>query len=138
MAYIHYDSKSNGVTYASVYESYREAGKVETRRIETLGRVVDKDNGIFSRRGKTFKYTVGEGKTAVPDTILAEPIIPQTEKLILDFGDAWFSIVCLPISRKTAMPKSGTRPKQWNAHILPLCSRKHCRCQYIDYHGIRT
>jgi len=90
MAYIHYDSKSNGVTYASVYESYREAGKVKTRRIETLGRVVDKDNGIFSCRGKVFKYTIEEGKTAVPDTILTEPIIPETERLILDFGDAWF------------------------------------------------
>ena len=47
MAYIHYDQKPNGTIYASVYESYRDKGKVKTRRIENLGRVVDKQNGLF-------------------------------------------------------------------------------------------
>lgn len=90
MAYIHYDLKSNGVTYASVYESYRDAGKVKTRRVETLGRVIDKDNGIFSRNGELFQYTVERGREPVPDTVQAESPTLETEKLILDFGDAWF------------------------------------------------
>ena len=44
MAYIHYDQKSNGVIYASLYESFRDKGKVKTRRVENLGRVIDKNN----------------------------------------------------------------------------------------------
>lgn len=38
MAYIHYDQKSNGVIYASLYESFRDKGKVKTRSMEKLGR----------------------------------------------------------------------------------------------------
>lgn len=44
MAYIHYDQKSIGVIYASLYESFRDKGKVKTRRVENLGRVIDKNN----------------------------------------------------------------------------------------------
>jgi len=90
MAYIHYDSKANGVVYASVYESFREAGKVNTKRIETLGRVIDRENGIFRKHGELFQYTIESGKQAVPDTIQTETVLPDHEKLILDFGDAWF------------------------------------------------
>ena len=32
MAYIHYDQKSNGVIYASLYESFRDKGKVNQAR----------------------------------------------------------------------------------------------------------
>lgn len=91
MAYIHYDTKANGVTYASLYESYREEGKVKTRRVETLGRVIDKENNIFRQKGITFHYVIGEGRKDVPESALPEePIVPEVEKLILDFGDAWF------------------------------------------------
>ena len=91
MAYIHYDQKSNGAIYASVYESFRENGKVKTRRIENLGRVIDKDNNIFVQKGVTYQYVLGEGRREVPPpTLPAEPIVPESEKLILDFGDAWF------------------------------------------------
>jgi len=88
MAYIHYDTKGNGVEYASVYESYRDSGKVRTRMVETLGRVVDKGNGIFSSRGKPFKYTVGIGRQELPKGFGGTH--PTPERLILDFGDAWF------------------------------------------------
>lgn len=91
MAYIHYDEKPNGVIYASVYESYREKGKVKTRRIENLGRVIDKEKHIFQQKGATFQYIVGKGRREVPSWGLpTESIVPETEKLILDFGDAWF------------------------------------------------
>ncbi len=36
MSYIHYDQKSNGVIYASLYESFRDKGKVKTRRVKIL------------------------------------------------------------------------------------------------------
>ena len=58
MAYIHYDPKPNGVVYACVCESYREKGKVKTRRGESLGRVIDKENNIFERGVRTFSWTV--------------------------------------------------------------------------------
>ena len=91
MAYIHYDQKPNGVIYASLYESYRDKGKVKTRRTENLGRVIDKENNIFCQKGVTFQYIIGEGRKEVPSSALpAEPVVPETEKLILDFGDAWF------------------------------------------------
>lgn len=90
MAYIHYDSKPNGAVYASVYESYRVNGDVKTKRIETLGRVIDKDKGIFSHYGKLFQYSVESGRSNIPDSVQTESVIPETEKLILDFGDAWF------------------------------------------------
>ncbi len=90
MAYIHYDPKPNGAEYACIYESYREGGKVKTRRGENLGRVIDKEHGIFRRKGITFMYTVEDGYSEVPDTIQTESVVPDKEKLILDFGDSWF------------------------------------------------
>ena len=91
MAYIHYDEKPNGAVYACIYESYREKGKVKTRRGENLGRVIDKENNIFRQKGTTYQYIIGEGRKDVPDIALPkEPVVPDNEKLILDFGDAWF------------------------------------------------
>ena len=91
MAYIHYDEKPNGAIYACIYESYRDKGKVKTRRGENLGRVIDKENNIFRQKGITYQYILGEGRKDVPDyALLSESVVPETEKLILDFGDAWF------------------------------------------------
>ena len=91
MAYIHYDEKPNGAVYACIYESYRDNGKVKTRRGENLGRVIDKENNVFRQKGVTYQYIIGEGRKDVPDTALPkETVVPDTEKLILDFGDAWF------------------------------------------------
>lgn len=90
MAYIHYDQKSNGVIYASLYESYRDGKKVKTRRLENLGRVVDKTNNIFCQRGTTFQYVIGKGRQEVPASFNTESLIPEKERLILDFGDSWF------------------------------------------------
>lgn len=91
MSYIHYDEKPNGAIYACIYESYRDNGKVKTRRGENLGRVIDKENNIFRQKGVTFQYVMGEGRKDVPDTAMPEEqVVPEKEKLILDFGDAWF------------------------------------------------
>lgn len=90
MSYIHYDQKANGVTYASVYESYRDNGKVKTRRLENLGRVVDKEKGIFCHKGTMFQYSIETGRNDVPDVFPDEKVVPEQEKLILDFGDSWF------------------------------------------------
>lgn len=65
MAYIHYDQKSNGVIYASLYESFRDKGKVKTRHMENLGRVIDKQNNIFCQKGITYQYVLGEGHFCV-------------------------------------------------------------------------
>ena len=91
MSYIHYDKKQNGAIYAYIYESYREKDKVKTRRGETLGRVIDKENNIFRQKGITYQYVLGEGRKDVPDTAIPnESIVPDKEKLILDFEDTWF------------------------------------------------
>ena len=91
MSYIHYDEKPNGAIYACIYESYRDKGRVKTRRGENLGRVIDKEHNIFRQKGVTYQYIIGEGRKDVPDSALPmESIIPDTEKMILDFGDAWF------------------------------------------------
>ena len=90
MAYIHYDEKSSGAIYASVYESYREGGNVKTRRKETLGRVIDKDKGLFRQHGKVYQFTIEGGRNDTPEVFPEEQIVPTEEKLILDFGDSWF------------------------------------------------
>jgi len=59
--------------------------------MENLGRVIDKENNIFCQKGVTYQYVLGEGRREVPPSALpSEPVVPETEKLILDFGDAWF------------------------------------------------
>ena len=90
MAYIHYDQKGNGATYASVYESYRDKGTVRTKRIENLGRVIDRENGIFRQKGVTFQFTVESGRTPLAEPVQSGSATPESEKLILDFGDSWF------------------------------------------------
>ena len=91
MAYIHYDQKSIGVIYASLYESFRDKGKVKTRRVEKLGRVIDKNHNIFCQKGITYQYVLSEGRREVRLSALpSEPVVPESEKLIRDFGDAWF------------------------------------------------
>lgn len=82
--------KSKGVIYASLYESFRDNGKVNTRRKENWP-VIDKENNIFCQKGITYQYVLGEGRREVPSSALpSEPVVPETEKLMLDFGDAWF------------------------------------------------
>lgn len=90
MSYIHYDKKSDGTEYASVYQSYREKGKVKTKRLETLGRVLDKSSGIFRDRKGVFQFTVATGRGPAPEEFQSRYPNHEAEQLILDFGDSWF------------------------------------------------
>lgn len=92
MAHIHIDRKPNGVGYASLRESYRdEEGQVKTRVLEALGRVVDEQNNIFIQKGVRYQYVIDVGRCEVPEELTpVESVLPDKEKLILDFGDGWF------------------------------------------------
>lgn len=89
--YIAYDMK-NGVKYAKVCSGKRVGGKVVTSQ-KSLGRVVDEAKGIYhNREYGFFTYDLETGTC----TKVSDPDIPpirrknRKEKLILDFGDAWF------------------------------------------------
>ena len=79
--FIRYEQK-NGVEYASVYRAKRVGAK-KVNDIEWLGRVIDKEKGIYkSRERGTFTFTLDNG--------VVEQQPPIMEKLILDFGDSYF------------------------------------------------
>jgi hypothetical protein len=81
--FIHYDIK-NGIEYASVYTPQRIQGK-KINNPEYLGRVVDKEKGIYqSRRKGFFVYSIANGYSDEKYLQCS----PQ-EKLILDFGDSF-------------------------------------------------
>lgn len=88
--YIGYDIK-NGIKYAKLCKSMRIDGKVKTIQ-KSLGRVLDEANGIYqSRERGVFTYDLQTDTYGVPDSALI-PVVRRNkaEKLILDFGDAWF------------------------------------------------
>ena len=79
--FIRYDVR-NGVEYASVYRAKRVDGK-KTNDIEWLGRVVDKEKGLYqSKRRGLFQYILNSNTVDYLPT--------SSEKLILDFGDSFF------------------------------------------------
>ena len=79
--FIRYEQK-NGVEYASVYRA-RRIGSKKINDIEWLGRVIDKEKGIYKSRDRgIFTFTLNGG--------LAEQTPVMAEKLILDFGDSYF------------------------------------------------
>jgi len=77
--FIRYEQK-NGVEYASVYRAKRIGAK-KTNDIEWLGRVIDREKGLYrSRERGIFSFTLNGGY--VEQQIAGE-------KLILDFGDSY-------------------------------------------------
>ena len=48
------------MTFVELYESFRDKGKLKSRRVENLGRVIDKENNIFCQKGVTYQYILGE------------------------------------------------------------------------------
>jgi len=79
--FIRYEQK-NGIEYASVYRAKR-IGSKKTNDVEWLGRVIDKEKGIYrNRENGTFTFTLDGG------TVEQYPAI--VEKFILDFGDSYF------------------------------------------------
>lgn len=92
MAYIRYITKSNGHEYASLADTIRNGNKVKQDYLGNLGRVVDKDAGVFrSRERGLFRYTLEEGYCDLPTTYSENlETTPKAERLILDFGDSFF------------------------------------------------
>jgi hypothetical protein len=89
-SFIHYDDK-NGVEYASIYTPCRINGK-KSNEPEYLGRVVDKEKGVFtSRKRGVFTYSLERGYGDVQAGEYTDALAYRTngEKLILDFGDAF-------------------------------------------------
>jgi len=79
--FIRYEKK-NGVEYASIYRAKR-VGSKKTNDIEWLGRVIDKEKGVYRNRERgIFTFTLDGG------VVEQAPVV--AEKLILDFGDSFF------------------------------------------------
>ena len=80
---------TGGGKYANAAESYREGGKVKKRYIH-LGRVVDKDEGIFDNKEiGLVRFDLEKGVfIQVNPADAPRPLV--RENLILDFGDVYF------------------------------------------------
>ena len=85
--------QAGGATYARLAESYREGNRV-MKRTTNLGKVIDKENGIYQNRDRgIFKFDIATmeyselSQKQLPDTCIKD--IPPREKLILDFGDTY-------------------------------------------------
>lgn len=94
--HIAYTTK-NGVEYAALATSTRNGNDVRKTYIN-LVRVIDKEYGIFkSRERGIFHYDLENDTYSEPDysvssvpTEYSEPLEAGTERMILDFGDAFF------------------------------------------------
>jgi transposase len=98
--FIRYEEK-NGVQYATICYPQRVNGK-KINRYEYLGRVINKDLGLFKSRARgLFAYNAQQGyvtdEEELSQKMAVSPglsVAPQ-EKLILDFGDSWLLSECL-------------------------------------------
>jgi hypothetical protein len=90
--YIGYDVKG-GIKYAKICKSDRINGKVKTTQT-SLGRVINEEAGVYkSRQRGVFTYDLKTDTYGTPDSSLPVPSTKRkntAEKLILDFGDAYF------------------------------------------------
>ena len=89
----------NGAEYAYVYTPRKVNGKKVNDPVY-LGRVVDREQGIFRNRSRgTFTYSLenGYGDVLLEAYNSSLPLAAKEEKLILDFGDAY----CLYETLKT-------------------------------------
>lgn len=91
MAYIRYVNNPNGVVYASLVDGIRIGNTVRQKYIASLGRVVDREKGIYKNRERgIFQFSLENGYSQVPGELLpSEETAPEKEKLILDFGDSY-------------------------------------------------
>jgi hypothetical protein len=91
MAYIRYVNNPNGVVYASVVDGVRTGSTVKQNYIASLGRVIDREKGIYKNRERNiYQYSLETGYSEVEmEALPAELSVPEKEKLILDFGDAF-------------------------------------------------
>jgi len=90
--YIDYAVK-NGKTYARLSNSVRKGDRIEKEDKGNLGRVLDKERGIYRSRERgifTFDLQSGAYGRAPADFVPAETKAGRKEQLILDFGDVFF------------------------------------------------
>lgn len=88
-SFIHYKA-ANGAEYASIFTPRRENGK-KVNDPEYLGRVIDREKGIYRNRKRgLFMYSIEKGYSDLSADAYegALPPVQKEEKLILDFGDA--------------------------------------------------
>jgi len=91
MAFIRYITKKNGQEYASLADTTRIGNQVKQEYLGNLGRVIDKETGIFrSRERGLFRYTLEDGYCDLPAGYSEKQEIQKEERLILDFGDSYF------------------------------------------------
>ena len=96
--YIAYDVK-NGVEYAKLVKSKRNGKRIE-KEYTNLGRVLDKELGIYKNRARgIYQYDLANDyydekpKWDQSSTPVEYPVVHKTrnrEKCILDFGDTFF------------------------------------------------
>jgi hypothetical protein len=89
--HITYDKKG-GFEYAKICKSIRDGKHVNKESIN-LGRVIDKEKGIYQNRQRgVFTYCLDNDTYGTPDAAFVPPQqnSNRIEKLILDFGDAFF------------------------------------------------
>ena len=91
MAYIRYFTKSNGHEYACLADTTRKGSHVKQEYVGNLGRVIDKEAGVFrSRERGLFRYTLDNGYCNLPSIYFESQHPEIKERLILDFGDSFF------------------------------------------------
>jgi len=90
--YIDYTVKA-GKTYARLSKSVRYGDRVEKEDMGNLGRVLDKERGIYRSRERgvfTFDLETGEYGSMPADFVPSDTKKDRKEQLILDFGDLFF------------------------------------------------
>jgi hypothetical protein len=91
MAYIRYVNNPSGAVYASLVDGERTGNTVKQKYLSSLGRVIDRENGIFkSRERGVYRYSLESGYSEIPSGSAYVGVAnTEKEKLILDFGDSF-------------------------------------------------
>lgn len=91
MPFIRYITKNTGHEYASLADTVRIGSQVKQEYLGNLGRVIDKEAGVFrSRERGLYRYTLEDGYCDLPKAYLEKQEPVKEERLILDFGDSFF------------------------------------------------
>ena len=129
--HITYDKK-HGVEYAKLCTS-RRIGKTISKEYVNLGRVLDKEKGIYQNRERgLFTYQLSNNTYGTPEACFVPNRVAHSckEKLILDFGDAFFlDRFISQIEMRTAINAVGYgNPDSLYAMVFfyILCSAANC------------
>ena len=90
MAYIRYVNSPRGTIYASIVEGERTGKRVKQKYIGNLGKVIDREKGIYKNRERgVYEYSLEGGYAEKASDWEETAVKEEDEKLILDFGDAY-------------------------------------------------